>query len=42
MKLNDLKAQRDSMPKEDYILARIRIKSAGIDFDKMGESGDRR
>ena len=41
MKLNDLKAQRDSMPKEDYILARISIKSAAVDFDKIGESGDR-
>ena len=38
MKLNDLKAQRDSMPKEDYILARISIKSAAVDFDKIGES----
>jgi hypothetical protein len=39
MRLNDLKAQEGSMAKEDYILARIGVKSILIDFDVIGESG---
>ena len=37
MKLNDLKAQEGSMEKEDYVLARIKIKSATVDFGKLGQ-----
>ena len=40
MKLNDLKAHEGSMGKEEYTLARIKIKSATVDFDAIGESGD--
>ena len=42
MRLNDLKAQESSMDKEDYVLARVKIKSATVDFETIGESDGRK
>ncbi len=39
MRLNDLKARESSMTKEDYILARIKIKAIPFDFSVIGRSG---
>ena len=39
LRLNDLKAQENSMSKEDYINARIKIKAITVDFTVIGESG---
>ena len=38
MRLNDLKTQEGTMAKEDYILARIKIKAITIDFNIIGEA----
>ena len=41
MKLNDLKAHKDTMSKEEYILARIKIKAVTVNFDVIGSANGR-
>ena len=41
MKLNDLKAHKDTMSKEEYVLARIKIKAVTVNFDVIGRANGR-
>ena len=42
MKLNDLKANKDSMKPEDYVKERIRVKGVMVNFDEIGTANGRK
>ena len=37
MELSDLQASKDTMPGEEYLISRLKIKSKMIDFKKIGD-----